>query len=186
MNQEVEVQVIIKKPVEVERTLRKVGCYIKTRKQVDKYFVPPHNNFFSENPINEYLRIRYEKGGDHLSYSLVRRDKNGQKMSTDEYETLVEDPKIVEEIFTKVGLIHKLTVTKTRKYFNCGDFEVTLDQVNQLGDFMEVEAKKDLGGIKKTKQACWDFIKKLGVEYEFRTVMGYARMLYRKLQNNKQ
>jgi len=48
MQQEVEIQVIIKNPKEVERKLRKVGKFIGARKQVDKYFVPPYKDFFAK------------------------------------------------------------------------------------------------------------------------------------------
>ncbi len=94
-----------------------------------------------ESPL-EYLRIRFEKGKNHLNYSFLHFKKDGWLKKTDEYETLVENPKIAEEILVKIGLIPKITVVKTRKYFDCGNFEVTLDQIKGLGDFMEVEAKK--------------------------------------------
>ena len=45
-NLEIEIQAIIKNPKEVERKLKKVGKFIKTKKQVDNYFVTPQRNFF--------------------------------------------------------------------------------------------------------------------------------------------
>ncbi|PIV45255.1 MAG: hypothetical protein COS25_00755 [Candidatus Nealsonbacteria bacterium CG02_land_8_20_14_3_00_37_10] len=88
---------------------------------------------------------------------------------------------MVEEIFRKIGLIPKVTVVKTRKYFDCGSFEVTLDQLKGLGDFMEVEAKKNFGGIDKTRKACSDFLDRLNIKYKVKKDMGYPRMLYQKL-----
>lgn len=129
MKQEVEIQVIIKNPKEIEKKLRKVGKFIEARKQVDKYFVPPYKDFFAKEPPIEYLRIRSEKDKNHLNYSFLHFGKNGWLMATDEYETRIEKPEIVEQIFKKIGLIPKVTVIKTRKYFDCGDFEVTLDKV---------------------------------------------------------
>jgi len=180
-NVEVEIQVIIKNPERVETRLNKVGKFIKSRKQVDKYFVPPQRDFFVKDMPDEYLRVRYEEDRNHLNYSFLHFGEDGWLRSTDEYETLVDTPEIVEEIFKKIGLILKVTVEKTRKYFDCGDFEVTLDQIEDLGDFMEVEAKKDFGGVDKTRQACSDFLNSLDVEYETKKDMGYPRMLYKKL-----
>jgi predicted adenylyl cyclase CyaB len=161
--------------------LKKVGKFIKVRKQIDKYFVPPQRNFFAKEPPIEYLRIRFEKDKDHLNYSFLHFGKNGWLRKTDEYETLIEKPEIMEKIFKKIGLIPKVTVIKTRKYFDCGDFEVTLDQVKSLGSFIEVEAKKDLGGVDKTRKACLKFLDELNIRYETNRLMGYPRMLYRKL-----
>ena len=46
-----------------------------------------------------------------------------------------------------------ITVDKTREIYDCKDFEVVLDNVKNLGNFLEIEAKKDLGGLEKTKQS---------------------------------
>jgi len=184
-NVEVELQIRIKDPEKVEEKLRKAGNFIRERKQKDKYYVTPANNFFDKDMPTEYLRIRYEEGRDHLNYSHLRFDKKGWLIATDEYETKIEKPEVVEEIFKKIGLILKVTVVKNRKYFECGDFEVTLDRVENLGDFMEVEAKKDFGGEAKTRKACEQFLKDLGVDYELTKDAGYPRLLYRKLKGNQ-
>ena len=181
MKKEVELQLVIKDPAEVEKEIRKVGKFIGIREQTDRYFVPPYKDFLAKDPPIEYLRIRYEKDNNHLNYSFLHFDENGWLMVTDEYETLIENPEIVEEIFKKIGLILKITVVKTRKVFDCGDLEVTLDNIKDLGDFMEIEAKKDFGNVKKTREACLKFLKGLDIKYERRRAMGYPRMLYQKL-----
>jgi len=180
-NVEVEIQAVIKDPKEVERKLRKIGKFVKVRKQIDKYFVPPQRDFFKKDPPIEYMRVRYEKDKSHLNYSLLHFGKDGKLRATDEYETLVDKPEVVEKVLNEMGLIHKVTVEKTRKYFDCDDFEVTLDEVKGLGKFIEVEAKKDFGGIDKTNKACLDFLNNLHIKYEIKTEMGYPRMLYKKL-----
>lgn len=180
-NVEVEIQVIIKDPEKIEVRLNEVGKFVKSRKQTDKYFVLPQRDFFAKDMPDEYLRVRYEDERNHLNYSYLHFGDDGWLRATDEYETLVDKPEIVEEVFRKIGLIPKVIVKKTRKYFDCGDFEVTLDQIKNLGDFMEVEAKKDFGGVNKTRKACSDFLNSLNVEYEIKKEMGYPRMLYKKL-----
>jgi predicted adenylyl cyclase CyaB len=185
MKREVEIQMIIKNPREVEKKLRKTGKFIKTRKQVYKYFVPPHKNYFRIDPPVEYIRVRHEKDKNHLNYSFIHFDKKLRLRATDEYETLVENPRTVESIFKRIGLIPKVTVIKTRKFFDCGNFEVVLDRVKGLENFMEVEAKKDFGGIRKTRKACEEFLKSLNVDYEILHLMGYPRLLYRKLKGLK-
>ena len=180
-NVEVEIQVIVKNPEKAETRLNEVGKFIKSRKQIDKYFVPPYRDFFAKDMPDEYLRVRYEEDKNHLNYSFLHFGEDGWLRNTDEYETLVDKPEVVEEVFEKIGLILKVTVKKIRKYFDCGDFEVTLDQIENLGDFMEVEAKKDFGGVDKTRKACENFLNSLNIEYEIQKDMGYPRMLYKKL-----
>lgn len=48
MRKEVELQIIIKNPKEVERKLKKVGKFIGLRRQIDIYFVPPPPKFLKE------------------------------------------------------------------------------------------------------------------------------------------
>jgi len=181
MNQEIEIQVKIKDPVLAEKEILKFGKFVKERQQKDVYFVLPQRDFFAKEPPDEYLRVRYEKDKNHLNYSFLHFKNDGWLLATDEYETLVEKPEIIEEILNKIGLIPKVIVKKIRKYFQCDDFEVTLDNIEGLGDFMEVEAKKDFGGADITRKACEDFLKKLKISYEIEKDMGYPRMLYKKL-----
>jgi len=77
MKKEIELQIIIKNPIKVEKKLRKIGKYVGARKQVDKYFVPPHRDFFAKEPPLEYLRVRFEKGKNHLNYSFLHFGKDG-------------------------------------------------------------------------------------------------------------
>jgi len=180
-NVEVEIQVFIKDPDEVEIRLNEVGKFVKARNQTDKYYVLPHRDFFAKEMPDEYLRIRHEDGKNHLNYSFLHFGEDGWLKSTDEYETFVDKPEVVEEIFERIDMILKVIVKKMRKYFDCGDFEVTLDNIEGLGNFMEIEAKKDFGGVERTREACSEFLKNLNVEYKIQKEMGYPRMLYKKL-----
>lgn len=180
-NVEVEIQVFIKDPEKIEKRLNEVGKFVKEKRQVDKYYVLPQRDFFAKDMPDEYLRIRYEEGKNHLNYSFLHFSDDGWLKATDEYETLIDKPEVAEEIFERINLIQKVIVKKNRKYFDCGDFEVTLDSIENLGEFMEIEAKKDFGGIDTTRKACEEFLKNLNVEYEIQKEMGYPRMLYKKL-----
>lgn len=185
MNQEIEIQVKIDDPVAAEKEILRFGTFVRERDQSDQYYVLPSRNFFELEPPVEYLRIRKEDGRNHLNYSFVHFKDNGWLDCTDEYETIVENPEIVEQIFDKIGLMPKVKVVKNRKYFKCEDFEVTLDQIENLGSFMEIEAKKDFGGAEVTRKACENFLKKLNIKYKLSKDAGYPRLLYRKIYKNK-
>lgn len=185
MNQEVEIQVRIKDPITAEREILRFGNFVEERNQSDQYYILPSRDFFAADPPIEYLRVRREKDKNHLNYSFLHFKNDGWLDCTDEYETLVENPEIVEQIFGLIGLIPKVKVVKNRKYFKCGYFEVTLDTIENLGDFMEIEVKKDFGGVDATRKACEDFLNKLNVEYVRNKDGGYPRMIYNKIYKNK-
>ena len=185
MNKEVEIRVIIKKPFQVEKKLLEIGKFVKSGKQIDKYFVPPQNDFFAQKPTLEYLRVRYERDKGYLGYSFCHTDKEGHLLSTDEHETLVEKADVAEEILLKMGMVPKVTVIKTRKYFEIDEFKVTLDHIAELGYFLEIEAKKDFGGSEKTLEACFKILNKLDIEYKKSPQMGYPDMILKMSKKSK-
>ena len=105
-------------------------------------------------------------------------NKNEELIMTKEYETIVQNPKMIEQILQKLGMACKITVAKTRKYFEIDGFEIVLDNIKELGDFIEIEAKKDFGSVEKNKKACQDLLKKLNIKHKFVKRPGYPRMIY--------
>lgn len=188
MNKEVEIQVKIKNPAEAERKIRKIAKYLGSRIQVDKYFNPPHKNYFSRYQPLEYIRIRSEKNKNHFAYTCLHFDTNDRYklLATNEYETEIKNPDILEEILIKTGFVHVLTVKKRRKYFNRGNFILNLDNVKGLGDFLEIEAKRVIKNIKNTHRLVVKFLEHLKIDYEFNAKKaGYPKMLFHKLKKRK-
>ena len=92
----------------------------------------------------EALRIR--KSTD-LSTSRERAQINfkGKKidqvsMSRQEYETVVENWECMEKILIALGFSPAAGVQKTRCYMKGEELTACLDQVDRLGDFLELEA----------------------------------------------
>jgi adenylate cyclase class 2 len=166
MNREIEIKVyILNKDRAEKQILRAGGKFQAERRQLDSYWVPLGDDYFLRKPQVEYLRVRTEKGRSHLNYSVCRWGKDEVLESTDEWEVEIVDPGILELILSKIGFVRKVTVKKVRKYFTIGDFEVALDSVEELGEFLEIEAKKDMGGVEKTRGACVALLDSLSLEY---------------------
>jgi len=180
MNKEIEIAVIVRNPKEAEKNILKIAKFIREVRQIDKYFVPKDKDFFKEKLTKEYLRVRYDKNKSHINYSYCYYDKNNNFLQTDEYESIVENPEDVEEILRRIGMIHKITVDKLRKYFEYKDFEITLDNIKGLGYFIEIEAKNDFGSAEKTRDECYKVLSKLNVDYEKCPDIGYPDMVLRK------
>ena len=75
-----------------------------------------------------------------------------------------------------------LTVDKEREYWQCGDIEVALDKVKDLGEFIEAEAKGDFPDHKIAYRACADFLESLGIQNlkEKQIKKGYPHLLFDK------
>lgn len=85
----------------------------------------------------KYLRIRTKgknKNGT-LAYHEVVSD-----FETKEWEVNVEDAEMTQNILTKLGFSLDVVVTKERETLKLNRCEVVLDNVKNLGDFIEIEA----------------------------------------------
>ena len=56
-----------------------------------------------------------------------------------ELETEVSDAEVLKNILIHLDFSPVASVMKTRKYMKCGRFTACLDQVEGLGDFLELE-----------------------------------------------
>jgi predicted adenylyl cyclase CyaB len=72
-----------------------------------------------------------------------------------------------------------VTVKKQREYWMCGDIEVALDYINELGYFIEAEAKGDFRDTKEAKNTCIKFLENLGIKdvEKDQILKGYPQLL---------
>ena len=175
---EVEIRTLIENYSDTENKLKSYPL-VKQKIQIDEYFSHPSRDFYANPVLREYLRIRHDKK-PCLEYHKAHI-KNGKKTHTEEFEVIIEDTAKMKEILLQLGFKPLVTVEKDRKIFDCGEFEASLDNIKELGSFLEIEAKRDFGGIEKTIQECINFLEKLGLEYMPAPQKGYPDMLVEKL-----
>jgi adenylate cyclase class IV len=59
-----------------------------------------------------------------------------------------------------------ITINKEREVYNFGnEFEISFDKVKGLGYFVEIEAKKDFGGVKKNEGKDFRVYKKIKTQF---------------------
>lgn len=180
MNEEIEIKVVLKNPIEIEKRLQEIAKFVKEKKQIDSYFVPKHKDFFAQKPVFEYLRVRHEEGKNSIDYSFCHFAKDKSLLKTDEYETKIENPESMETILEKLGMEKIVTVTKHRKCFDYKDFEILLDNIPGVGFFLEIEAKKIFNNPEETKKKCFEILEELNADWEKAPNMGYPDMVLAK------
>ena len=86
----------------------------------------------------EYLRIRKENNVYVLNYK-----KTTDKNLCEEYETIVDNATNLSLILEHIDLQIKGKINKTReKYLYKNKYEVSFDEVENIGRFVEIEVKK--------------------------------------------
>lgn len=180
MSIEVEICVKLENHDEAKLRLEKAGKFIKTIHQIDIYLTPSHRDFMAPKHPCEFLRIRNNDDKEFSFEYHYCNDAGSENYHTEEMEVTVSDPEVLKKIMDSLNFKEVVTVDKTREVWDCGDFEVVLDFVKELGYFMEIEAKKDFGGIEKTKEACYNFLKELNIQHLGLSIKGYVSLLLEK------
>ena len=181
MNIEVEIKVKIIDFKDIKKELVKLGKLKRSIRQIDEYYVPCHRNFFAHKPTpTEWMRIRKNPDKTIFEYDRSFDKKEGGQYYAKEYETEISQPKEFKKILKFLDFKMVMVVDKHREYWDCGDFEVCLDKVKGLGNFIEVEAKGKFKNSKAAREGCAEFLKKLGIKQEGNEVKtGYPTLLLR-------
>lgn len=146
-NIEIEIHVRIEKVSALLKFLEKNGKFESEKHQIDEYYSPTHRDFLQVRPITEWLRLRNADGKYTITYKNWKTEADGKTYSCDEYETSLGDIEQLKRIFLALNLKSIVTVDKLRKNWIYEDYEVSIDSVKDLGNYVEIEY------IGKEKQA---------------------------------
>lgn len=171
---EIEVKAKITNPDEIIDQLSEMGCHwSEPIWQHDTVYLPadyvwtPDGNI-TQNPI-AVIRIRREKGGAKLTLKIPQ----GAHLASKETELNISDPEAMETILVALNYSQSLAVVeKTRRKTKWHEYEICIDEVVDLGKFVEVETFSDLS-IKEVQEDLFLFLERLGVKREQRVSRGY-------------
>ncbi|MHA1145692.1 MAG: class IV adenylate cyclase [Candidatus Helarchaeota archaeon] len=132
---EVEIKAHVDDLSTIEQKIIADGAvYVKTVYQKDTYFKHPKRNFAK---TDEAIRIRNEGNRAILTYKGPKLDRKSK--SREEIEVEIKKPDLLHEILVRLDFIPVPAVEKTRKLFNLNDMTVSLDDVKDVGSFIEIE-----------------------------------------------
>ncbi len=178
-NKEVEIQVRVEKSKRLLSFLKKEAKFAGEEHQIDKYFTPKHRNFLKQRPTKEWLRLRDSSGKFSINYKNWHYEKNGKSHYCDEYETIVEKISQVDKIFKALDIKPVAVVDKLRKIYLYKNYEIAIDRVKNLGDFVEIEYKGKIGNKspKEIAEEMVKFLKDLDCGKIYINYLGYPFLL---------
>ncbi|MBI2013282.1 MAG: class IV adenylate cyclase [Candidatus Colwellbacteria bacterium] len=148
------------------------------KRQIDEYFTPAHRDFISVRPVKEWLRLRDGGGKCSINYKDWHYDESGKGTHCDEYETTIENIETAKKILKALNFKSLVVVDKIRKTWVYKDYEVAVDSVKNLGDFVEIEyIGKDGADPKKVAEDMVNFLKQVGCGKIERNFVGYPFQL---------
>ncbi|MCB0749601.1 MAG: class IV adenylate cyclase [Ignavibacteriae bacterium] len=150
--------------------------------QKDIYFTPAHKNFMEPEIPYEYFRFRQSNNKYALTYKHLHPEGTYDIEYYDEYETGIENPEAMMRIINVLGFKEIVTVEKTRFTYTYKDTEICLDNVTNLGWFIEVESKKPGDNIQEIRESLMQILKEIGAEVGDTKATGYLDMLLKQME----
>lgn len=185
MNIEVEIKIAIDNFEEIKTKVFAIGKFIKSIHQIDDYYNPSHKDFLGQKPQpTEWLRLRTNPDKVIFEYDkAVNMQADGNYEYAEEYETEISNKEEFTKILSFLDFKKAVTVDKQREYWDCGDLEIALDRIKDLGDFIEVEAKGSFNSADEARKACFSFLDNLGIKDadQIEIKKGYPVMLLEKI-----
>ncbi|NLA99635.1 MAG: class IV adenylate cyclase [Methanomicrobiales archaeon] len=133
---EVEAKFAIGDPDGIRAGLGRKGVRMERKQQErDVYYNAPHRDF---GETDEALRVRYDDIGITLTYKGPKI-RVGSAKAREEFNLVVADSGTLEDILSRLGFRRTATVSKVREFYEIGDVTVTLDDIEGLGLFIEIE-----------------------------------------------
>ncbi|WP_407409237.1 class IV adenylate cyclase [Methanobrevibacter sp.] len=176
---EVEVKAKIDSFEEIEERLAEIGAE-KTKKefQEDIYFNSPVVDFAQ---TDEALRIRTTKEDDKTNIFITYKGPkiDSKSKTRKEIEMGIEDAEKCADIFEEIGFKQVRAVRKNRQYYKYENFEISLDDIEGLDPYMEIEIALDDGAdYSEAQDRIFALFEKLGI------TDGFERTSYLELLEN--
>ena len=164
-----------------KRALDIGGVFVCEVSQEDIYFRHPNMDLKDR---DEALRLRQE--GNSALLTFKGRKVGADAKMREEIEVSVSSFSEASAILKRLGFTEGSMVRKKRRIYKVGDVIVSLDAVESLGDFVEVEAKAASASIETengvhiledAKAKVFDVVDRLGIPREKLSTASYLELL---------
>ncbi|EMA59876.1 class IV adenylate cyclase [Halorubrum kocurii] len=190
-------EVEIKVPADadaVRERLREAGAErVDARSQRDAYYDAPHRDFAE---TDEALRVRRESPlPDGIGSAAGTRSTADSAPETTkvtykgplldagsktrvEHETAVDDGEAMAGVLSGLGFEPAAVVEKRREFWSFAGFTVTVDAVDGVGEFVEIEREvDDEGVIEATRDEALEALDRLGLDGDSQVRTSYLGLL---------
>lgn len=155
---EIEIKATFENKQKLVNKLNKLGAEReKNKHQMDEYYNHPS---IDTRKTNEYIRLRYNSGKNNGIFAHHINIADGVNK---EFEVPVEDVKTFKKILENLEFPILGIIDKKRETFKLGEFTITIDEVKDIGNFVEIETEGEQTDVKEKKSSCVNMLSKLGL-----------------------
>lgn len=154
---------------------------------VDTYYFDPLRDDLKPDQsgrLKASFRLREKEGKSYMTYKNDYFEGDVWSHS-DEYETGVQDVGVIKNILENLGMKELVVVDVEKNYFTNDVFEVVVEDVKNLGTFLEVEYHyydNDMG-VENAKNNIREWLLSKGIDFGEEMNAGKPELLLRKKSN---
>ncbi len=139
-------------------------------RQVDLYFK-------HEGEENEKMVIRIRKNYENNEATLTLKSKSRHDdIAWQDFDTPIVDPDRLEELLLNSGYIYFCLIDKIRQSFSYKEFEINIDNIRDLGLFIEIEKNGTENEVEVIRKQIMDLLALLGVAENAIINQGYVQL----------
>lgn len=156
--------------------------------QEDTYYDAPHREFGA---TDEALRVRRETALEEPTDEADDRQRpadttvltykgplvDAESKTRREAETAVGDPDALREILDRLGFSPAASVSKERTRYASDEWTITLDRVEELGAFVELETEAEEDDFEQARDRAHNYLCELGLDPGERVRTSYLELL---------
>lgn len=185
---EIEVEVSFENTKEEVLKILSKYEYIGEKTIHDTYYYDPLRTNLQPEPdlrLNETFRLRTTKDKSYITYKK-QHFKGKLWIYSDEYELEIKDNNTMESIINMLGLEVLIDVHNKRRIYKYKDFEIELEEIKDLGLFIEVEKiSNNIEDELTIKEEIRDFIRGLKLKNTKELNIGKNQYLLSQKLNKK-
>lgn len=144
--------------------------------QEDTYYAAPDRDFAE---TDEALRIRRERSDGERDARLTYKGPlvESESKTREEFETGVDDGAAMGDILERLGYDPVATVRKERERYEYGGYEVVLDDVDGLGEFVEIETEASASSLEAERTGAIEIMGLLDLDPREQLQTSYLELL---------
>ncbi|MFA6252868.1 MAG: class IV adenylate cyclase [Patescibacteria group bacterium] len=154
------------------------------------YFDPQRKNLqpVSKGILRECFRLRNKNNEYYLTYKINQFEDSGDWLYSEEHEIKISDFDTAVNIINNLGLKKLVEVKSHKNYFVYDNYEIMLEEVENLGLFLEVEIinSENTTDVKKAKTEIWEFMKSLNLKMGEELLIGKPELMLKKINHGTQ
>lgn len=175
---EVEIKARLRDREKVVEKLESLGCTFESPVTQNDVVYAEHVGSLEQFRSNKvFLRLRV-KNGTRILFTLKKRMAND--LDAIEHEVEVSSQEEMAQALALMGYQEAVRVNKTRVITHYNDCEICLDEVENLGTFIEMEKLTESGDSETIQEEMFKFFESIGITRADRVMSGYDILMLEK------